>query len=180
MKVINLFGGPGTGKSTTAAGVFYYLKRQGVECELVTEYAKDLVWSERTNMFTHQDYIFAKQRHRLERLRDKVEYVITDSPLLLSLIYMPDSYVGSLHFSDFIKDVDASFDNENFLLRREKEYSPIGRNQTEEEAKEIDGDIRKMLSSHNVKSTEVFYESAVSEILENIKRDRYKELGVAI
>jgi len=30
MKVINLFAGPGAGKSTTAAGLFYYMKKLGM------------------------------------------------------------------------------------------------------------------------------------------------------
>jgi hypothetical protein len=38
--VVNLFGGPGTGKSTTASGVFYHLKRDNRNVELVQEYAK--------------------------------------------------------------------------------------------------------------------------------------------
>lgn len=41
--VINLIGGPGSGKSTTAAGLFFRMKSMGVRCELVTEYAKELV-----------------------------------------------------------------------------------------------------------------------------------------
>ena len=44
--VINLFGGPGCGKSTIAAELFAILKKQGYEVELVTEYAKDKVWEE--------------------------------------------------------------------------------------------------------------------------------------
>ena len=46
MKVINLFAGPGTGKSTTAAGLFYKMKSKGYMVELVTEFAKDLVYQE--------------------------------------------------------------------------------------------------------------------------------------
>ena len=42
--VVNIFGGPSAGKSTTSAGIFYELKRQGIRCELVTEYAKSKVW----------------------------------------------------------------------------------------------------------------------------------------
>lgn len=41
---VNLYGGPGTGKSTGASYIFSKLKLAGVEAELVTEYAKDLVW----------------------------------------------------------------------------------------------------------------------------------------
>ena len=47
MKVINLFGGPGCGKSTTAADLFARMKLRGLSVELVTEYAKDVVWDEK-------------------------------------------------------------------------------------------------------------------------------------
>lgn len=46
MIIINLYGSPGSGKSTAAAYIFSKLKMKGVECELVTEVAKDLVWDE--------------------------------------------------------------------------------------------------------------------------------------
>ena len=44
MIVCNLFGSPGTGKSTLAAYVFAKLKMLGINCELVTEFAKDKTW----------------------------------------------------------------------------------------------------------------------------------------
>ena len=136
MKVINLFGPPGSGKSTTAAGVFHKLKCEGRAVELVTEYAKDMVWENRANILDDQLYIFAKQRRRLERLRGKVDYVVTDSPLLLSAVY------GKLYTPDalpeeFYQLVDTSFrsyDNLNFFLNRVKPYSEIGRLQDEQEA----------------------------------------------
>ena len=44
--VVNLFAGPGTGKSTAAAQIFQALKWQRFSCELVTEFAKEKVWEE--------------------------------------------------------------------------------------------------------------------------------------
>ena len=41
---ICLYASPSSGKSTMAANVFSKLKMFGVNCELVTEFAKDLVW----------------------------------------------------------------------------------------------------------------------------------------
>lgn len=41
---VNFFSGPGAGKSTLAAYVFSKLKMMGVNCELVSEFAKDKVW----------------------------------------------------------------------------------------------------------------------------------------
>ena len=41
---INLFGAPGVGKSTGSACVFADLKKEGVNAELISEYAKDKTW----------------------------------------------------------------------------------------------------------------------------------------
>jgi len=42
--LVNLFAGPGTGKSTTMAGLFSELKFMGVNCEQAPEFAKEKVW----------------------------------------------------------------------------------------------------------------------------------------
>lgn len=44
--VVNLIGGPGCGKSTTTAGLFYELKKKGYNCEMSLEFAKDKVYEE--------------------------------------------------------------------------------------------------------------------------------------
>ena len=41
--IINLIGAPCAGKSTLAALVFSKLKMNNISCEIVTEFAKDLV-----------------------------------------------------------------------------------------------------------------------------------------
>ena len=55
--IVNLFSGPGAGKSTTAAGLFYKLKKQGVNCELVTEYAKHVTWRGNFSTLKNQVYV---------------------------------------------------------------------------------------------------------------------------
>lgn len=149
-KVVNLFGGPGSGKSTTSAGVFAILKLHNVECELVTEYAKDLVWEERHKTFLDQQYIFAKQHHKLWMVADKVDVIVTDCPLILNIIY-GQRYAGTTRiFDDNVLEVVNSFDNYNILLNRTKEYKINGRNETEDEAKEIDCQVKDALEKHNV------------------------------
>jgi len=169
MKVVNLFGGPGTGKSTTAAGLFHLMKLQSMEVELVTEYAKDLVWAERSTMFSEQDYIFAKQNHRLRRLRGKVDWVVTDSPIILGHFYMPDDFPGKEPFSQFVNEMYNSYDNINIFLTRDKAYNPNGRNQTENEAKVIDKMIMNYLNDNNIPShTVLANKDAPSVILSDI------------
>lgn len=166
MRVINLFAGPGAGKSTTAAGLFYRLKMLGHNVELITEFAKELTWQDRQRTLEDQIYVFASQLHRQNVLKNKVDAVITDSPLLLSLIYgdnLPHS------FKNLVVDCWYGFDNINFMLHRCTPYTPVGRNQTEAEAVELDKKIHRMLWTRQIRYEEVTGdETAIDKIMERI------------
>lgn len=141
---MNLFGAPSSGKSTLAAALFADLKCNGFNCELVTEFAKDMTWAQRHHEMRVQPYIFGKQLARIERVMNKVDIIITDSPLLLSLIYTTDEWPTSYILS--VIDIFGMYKNVNFLLKRVKKYNPTGRNQTEEESDEIYKQIMEILS----------------------------------
>jgi len=55
---INLWAGPGTGKSTMAASIFAELKWNKIDCELVSEYAKQIVWEESYTKLNNQNWLF--------------------------------------------------------------------------------------------------------------------------
>jgi hypothetical protein len=170
MKVINLWGGPGAGKSTTAAGLFYEMKKRRLEVELVTEYAKDMVWENRHNILDDQIYIFAKQQRRISRLRDHhIDWVITDSPIALGLVYLKEG-AYSMSFHDLVMEVFNGYDNHNFLLQRNFEYNPIGRNQKDvEEARVYDRKVENLLDASGVRfKTILGGELAVPCILEEV------------
>lgn len=147
--IVNLFGGPGSGKSTGAAYVFSQLKMQGVNCELVTEYAKDKTWEHNMEALSNQAYVFGNQFYRISRCANQVDVIITDSPLLLSIIYNHNSVLGEA-FNKMVLDVFNSYDNLNYLLTRTKQYNPIGRNQTEKESDDIGNEIRTLLRDHSI------------------------------
>ena len=149
MILINLFGSPGTGKSTGAAYIFSQLKMRGVNAELVTEFAKDKVWEESKAVFNNQAYIFGKQYFRISRCADKVDVIITDSPLLLSLVYNNDPVLGE-DFNNVVRKVANSYDCRNFFLVRTKKYNPIGRFQTEEESNKIADEIHELLDKEGI------------------------------
>lgn len=178
-KVLNYFGGPGVGKSTIASGVFHELKKRDIVCEYVSEYAKDCVWEETTKLLENQIHVFAEQLRRQYRLMGKVDYIITDSPLLLSGIYYRfyTDKMGHPFFSEehtelaikFFDETFAQFDNINFIIKRQKKYNPIGRKQTEEEAKEIDKMVVKKIVSENQLYNIVDYDSAVDDTLSYLR-----------
>lgn len=146
-KIINYYAGPGAGKSTTAAHTFALLKQRGYNAELVTEYAKDLVWDECRPVLGDQLYLFAEQYHRIWRLLGKVPFIVTDSPLLLSLHYgqnMPES------FKELVWDTYESMDNIDVYLERVKPYQPVGRNHDEQQAREIDVSLRAILRGRHL------------------------------
>lgn len=139
--------GPGAGKSTLRAGVFFKLKTLGIDCEEATEYAKDKVWEGSSKVLENQIYIFGKQQHRIFRLKKKVEAVITDSPLLLSIIY---NKKGDMAFNDLVLQEFGKYDNLNFFIKRRDDYNPNGRNQTKEDAEKIDQAILDLMDSNQI------------------------------
>lgn len=144
--VINFFGGPGTGKSTQAAMLFAKLKKKGFKVELVTEYAKDMVWQEGFKVLENQLYIFAKQYHRMWRIKDKVDIIVTDSPLIQNLAYAENM---TQTYCNLVIEESNKFDNVNILLQRGKDYKTEGRLQNLEQAIEKDKLIINLLKDND-------------------------------
>ena len=149
---VNIFGAPGAGKSTTAAGTFSKLKLAGVNAELVTEYAKDIVWEGSTAKLENQLYVFGKQYQRLFRLEGKVDVAVTDSPILLSTIY--DNTEGP-ELKNLVLKTHKNMDTLNFFLNRVKKYNPAGRMQTAEESDALSLKIKEMLQENDISFIEL-------------------------
>lgn len=169
MFIVNLFGVPSAGKSTGAAYIFSQLKLHGVNCELVTEFAKDKVWEENDLAIANPAYLFGNQYFRTSRCADKVDVIVTDSPLLLSAFYNKSDILGE-EFNNLVYKVTSSYQAMNYLLERDKPYNPNGRLQTEEESNELAEPMKKLLSDYNIdykikKGNEDGYEEIVAEIL---------------
>ena len=123
------------------------MKKRGYSVDLVPEYAKELIWEGREATFEDEVYIFAKQNHRVFRLNGKVDFIVTDAPLLQKLYYMPKEF----DFSNFVLDVVNQYDNLTFFLERKKfDYETNGRHQTAEESNEVSNVMLKKLIDHEI------------------------------
>ena len=148
--IVNLYGGPGTGKSTGAAYIFSKLKMAGIDAELVTEFAKDKVWEQNKEVFKCQFYIIGKQVFRVSRCFGKVDVIVTDSPIRLGKIYA--DIIDRPTLGNAALEEAKIYDKNSIdvFLKRCKAYNPNGRNQTEEEAKQIDEQIKSILPDNHL------------------------------
>lgn len=169
MKVINFFGGPGCGKSTTAAYVFSKLKIHGFGCQYVNEYAKDCVYQQRYSLLQNdQLYILAKQNHKLKMLEigAKIDFAIVDSPLLLSNIYGDYNSSVQKSFYQLALDYFNSYDNVNFFIERNHRFENNNRIHNYEESIKIDDKIKSYLVQNNIAFEDI---SSSQDIIKQIK-----------
>lgn len=170
--VVNAFGGPGVGKTTACWHIASELKKKGIYIEYVSEYAKELVYEEKWDMLDdsmkNQTIILAEQQKRLDRLIGKVEVIVTDSPLLLSIIYANDK---NDEFEKMIINKFNQYNNFNLVVLRNKKQSfqQIGRKQNLEESIEKDKEIIDLLTKNNILFG-TYYQSTLDVVVSNIEK----------
>ena len=177
-KIINLFGGPGIGKSSIANGLTYKLKKKHISCDNPYEFPKLLAWDDNHSAIRDQLYVLANQHRGIVKSYGKVDFIILDSPILLSLTYRnyykSNEYPATLYgesFDKLVLDTFNQYDNINIVLNRsiglhnEKE-----RYQTLEQAILLDVEIENTLIKHQLPYTKLDVgDNTVNEILGLIK-----------
>lgn len=173
-KIVCLWGGPGTGKSTTCAGIFHRLKTMGFNTEMNREYIKEWVWEKRKVLPGDQVYVTAKQaRREVIYMREGLDFIVSDSPLALATFY-GDTYDPFEKFGQASKSIvkqhheickHYGYKVEHFFLIRTKNYNPAGRNEDEQTAKEFDVKIREFLDSYPIKYNVVQCDANVEDTI---------------
>lgn len=170
MKVINIFAGPGSGKSTTAVTLFSKLKKLNKKVEYVSEFAKDLTYEKSFKTLDDYLYIFAQQHHMLYRLKDEVDYAICDGSFLLGYVFYNQNsiYDGKL-LKKMILDVFNKYENMNYFLDRKGiKYQNYGRKESLEDAMKLDEKILKMLIQENIEYKLLNPKTSAKKILKEI------------
>lgn len=170
-RVINFWSGPGAGKSTTKAGTFFLLKAAGARAAQIEEYATERSVEEDWDTLSNQRKVLTKQDRRQRRFVGKVDWIVTDSPLVLSVLYAPPPWATE----EFFKEVWQTFDqyeNINVWIDRVKPYQKYARHHDEDEARDLDGRLRN-LCNHIIDFTVPGDENAPAKVVQYL-RDRYK------
>jgi hypothetical protein len=150
MKVINLFGAPSAGKSTTMLGLTYHMKLMGLSVENTPEFFKEMIYEDsKTELFGGQLYVLGEQNRRIARLNGKNDFAVTDCPLPLIGFYTSSDYVPG--FVDFVKNLNNTYDNVNYFIERKHEFENEKRVHGEEQANAIENDLPKYLEKLGVK-----------------------------
>lgn len=149
MKVINLFGGPSSGKSTISAGLFYLMKLKHLEVVLIQEVATKMIEQKRIHKLNDQLGLLAEQHEPYFELEKEVDFLITDSPLILSALYQPKPYIK--HFRKMTVATFNQYDNVNFWINRPKEgFSEKRRNHSLKESQVKDKELITLLNKYKV------------------------------
>jgi hypothetical protein len=148
--VVNFIGGAGVGKSLMSALTFAELKMRHLNSEIVSEYAKNLVWQNRLDELDNQYQVSYEQYRMIKPLDNVVDYIICDSPLLVGVFYNRYHKMNVCNIEKterMIKSKMSEFKNVYIFLERNLEYpfTQEGRLQNENEAKEIDIKFKSLL-----------------------------------
>ena len=172
--VINFYGGSGLGKSTLAAALYAKMKMNGDHTELVREYIKKWAWKDLKPGKYDQIYILGKQINAESDLYEKVDYIITDSPILIAPFF--EQYLLGVNIIkntalDFMKYAeDNGVHYLHFWLERPENFDSRGRYETKEEAIKIDLAMERWLTEVGVKLIKlpVDHEERISLILNEL------------
>ena len=161
--VINLIGGPCSGKSTIAAELFARLKKMGIHCELVSEYIKDRIYEENQTMPKTQIAIFGMEHYNISNKLGKVDVIVHDGLFINNIIYKTEE---NKYFDDLIISEYKRFWNLDFFIKRGNiEFETYGRIHNLKQSKELDKTIKETYDSYELSYIEVESRDAVDKII---------------
>lgn len=175
--VINGYGGPGAGKSTACLEITAALKKEGYNAEYVQEYAKELVYEKDMEMLDgspeHQYEILKEQTRRMDRLYDQVDFIVTDSPVMLNTIYNKQL---TPEYESLVNELQGEYINYSFFMERDaSNFEEEGRIHNLTESIEKDNEIKGMLQKNEIKYKTYNHEN-VNEIV-NDAIDFYEKIN---
>jgi hypothetical protein len=152
LTVIEFWGSPGSGKSTFAADCFVEAAKIGLNCHLVTEFIKDHAMRGLPIEVLDQPWITGEQTRRESCCYGKVDYVFTDSPVLLPAFFAHHYDEDDMGLASFIcrweNRADAEFNINRvrvFLPLVEEWFKQTGRYESYEQSKAMSEKLQRWI-----------------------------------
>lgn len=170
---VNLYGGPGAGKSTIAHKLIVIFKENGINAELVPEHIKPQAYKNIPVKTLSEQLALQMKQHESEQVwfDAGIDVLVCESPILLNVFYghllfkqiskefCKDRQSKTLATSGILEDLVAyrtaftMYDIHEemypcldyYLARDDAMYSTEGRFQTLEQAKEIDTKLKQFM-----------------------------------
>jgi len=173
---INLFGGPGSGKTTTAWELSNYMNKRGYKIEYIPEYAKDLTYGKDWIKLSDQLLVLGIQHHKTFILKDQMDYLIQDSPFIMGIVYAKfKGFLPEKEFTDLTLKLFEKYENINFFLKRNtKHYENLGRTQSLKESISFDTKIKDLLNKYKIPYYEVKVNKNVTKNIFKILKKEFK------
>lgn len=148
MRRINIWGGPGSGKSTIAAYLFAELKIRHYNVQFVEEFIKKWAYEKKIPTSFDELFLLTQQLHLEDLyLRNGVDFIVTDCPIFLCYCF---AIREKMCFAEEIRGIVRHFENTypslNIMLDRKGiKYQEKGRYEKHEEAIAMDDLIEGVL-----------------------------------
>lgn len=172
--IVNFISGPSSGKSVMSSLIFSELKMRHYKAEYVQEHAKMLIYQKRFEELNNQYNVSMEQYKMLKSINGKVEYICTDSPLLIGLYYnkkYKDNICNVEKVEKWLLEKIKEFNNVYIFLERNENFpfEKEGRVHNEEQSKEIDKELKELLNEFNIPYITILSErDSVDKILKFI------------
>lgn len=180
MKVINLFGAPGTGKSATMLGLGNRLKRMGLSAEITPEYFKELIQEvtpEAYKEVMRQDsarmrfggqlQVLAEQNRRLAMHVNSTDFVVSDCPLPLVAFYTSKDYIPGFH--EMANNLFNKYDNVNYLVvpspTQRHDFENANRVHDAQQSALIQQNLQQFLAEHRVSYQVVEADDQIEDVI---------------
>jgi RecA/RadA recombinase len=172
--LINVYGGPAAGKTTTAATIFAHLKQTGRHAELCLEYAKELVYTSQLHDADEVTILREQVRRHVVYLRGEVDYVVTDAPLLQKVGYMePCDWPGATTVAAVVERKYARVLH-LMLPSPGNEHDMRGRVHTPDESRGIHNTVQMVLDRAGVRPYNVTNTAHALEVVFNFISGGYQ------
>lgn len=168
--LVGLCGGPSSGKTCLARSLANYLCLQGKNADYVPEYAREHIAQCDRSLFNnprdllHQAVILQKQMEREDAVSDTMDFVVSDSPVLIHGVYtyMMTNFDDYNHKTFYLQHYQSLLENRHrydylfFLPPGDIRFRADGlRRQDALRAHDIGKKIKAFLVYHNLKFYEI-------------------------